>query len=73
LGVGGGVSSAIAETETIGVVEVSAEVRMAAESIGVVGVSAEEGIAIVGEIGRAGSIVRVFGRFEVRVRSSGKS
>jgi hypothetical protein len=57
LGVGGGVSSAGA----------------GAEIIGVVGVGAEGGIATAGEIGRTGSIVRVFGGFEVRVRSSGKS
>jgi hypothetical protein len=57
LGVDSGVSSAIVEAETIGVIEVSAEVR----------------IATAGEIGRAGSIIRVFGRFKVRVRSSSKS
>jgi hypothetical protein len=57
LGVGGGVSSA----------------RAGAETIGVMGVGAEVGMATAGEIGRAGSIVRVFGRFKVRVRSSGKS
>jgi hypothetical protein len=57
LGVGGGVSSAIARAETIGVVRIGAEV----------------GIATAEEIGRAGSIVRVFGGLEVRVRSSGKS
>jgi hypothetical protein len=73
LGVGGGVSSAEAGAEIIGVVGVGAEVRMAAESIGVVRVGAEGGIVTAGEIGRAGSIVRVFGRFKVKVRSSGKS
>jgi hypothetical protein len=57
LGVGGGVSSARARAETIGIVRVGAEVRMT---------TAEE-------IKRAGLIVRVFGRFKVRVRSSGKS
>jgi hypothetical protein len=51
LGVDGGVSSAIAGAETIDVVKVGAEV----------------GIATAGEVRRAGSIVRVFGRFEVRV------
>jgi hypothetical protein len=51
LGVSGRVSSVIARAETIGVVKVGAEV----------------GMATVGEIGRAGSIVRVFRRFEVRV------
>jgi hypothetical protein len=57
LGVGGGVGSARAGAETIGVVRIGAEV----------------GIATAEEIGRAGSIVRVFGGLEVRVRSSGKS
>jgi hypothetical protein len=57
LGVSGGVSSAIAGAETIGIVRVGAE----------------EGIVTAEEIGRAGLIVRVFGRFKVRVRSSGKS
>jgi hypothetical protein len=65
LGVGGGVSSAIAGAETIGVVEVGAEVGIE--------VGAEVGMATAGEIRRAGLIVRVFGRFKVRVRSSGKS
>jgi hypothetical protein len=53
LGVGGGVSSAITGAETIGVV----------------GVGAEVGIATAGEIGRTGSIVKVFGRFKVGVGS----
>jgi hypothetical protein len=53
LGVDGGVSSAIARAETIGVVRVGAEV----------------GIATAEKIRRAGSIVRVFRRFKVRVRS----
>jgi hypothetical protein len=57
LGVGGRVSSAIAEAETIGVVKIGAEV----------------GMATIEEIRRAGLIVRVFGRFKVRVRSFGKS
>jgi Lon protease-like protein len=73
LGVDGRVSSAIAEAEIIGVVRVGAEVRMAAESISVIKVGAEGGIVTAEEIGRAGLIVRVFGRFKVRVRSSGKS
>jgi hypothetical protein len=51
LGVSGGVSSAIAKAETIGVVKVGAKVRM----------------TITKEIRKAGLIVRVFGRFEVRV------
>ena len=51
-GVGGGISSA----------------RAGAETIGVVGVGAEVGIATVGEIGRTGSIVGVFGGFEVGIR-----
>jgi hypothetical protein len=46
-------------------VKVGAKVGMA------VGIKA--GIATTGEIGRIGSIVRVFGRFEVEVGSSGKS
>jgi hypothetical protein len=57
LAVGDGVSSVIAGAEIIGVVRVSAEV----------------GIATAEEIGRAGSIVKVFGRFKARVRSSDKS
>jgi hypothetical protein len=56
-GVRGGVSSAGAGAETIGVV----------------GVGAEVGIATAGEIGRTGSIVGVFGGFEIEVGSSGKS
>jgi hypothetical protein len=64
LGVRGGVSSAGAGADTIGVVK-GAEVRIE--------VGAEVGIATAEEIGRAGLIIRVFGRFKVRVRSSGKS
>ena len=63
-GVGGGVSSA----------------RAGAETIGVVGVGAEVGMATIGEIGRTGLIVGGFGGFEVEIRgfevgvgSSGKS
>jgi hypothetical protein len=58
-GVGGGVSSAGARAKTIGVVKVGAEVGMA---------TAEE-IRRTG----TGSIVGVFGGFEVKVGSSGKS
>jgi hypothetical protein len=49
--------------------------RARAETIGIVGVSAKAGIATAGEIGgtRPGLIVRVFGRFEVRVMFFGKS
>jgi hypothetical protein len=57
LSVGDKVSSAIAKAETIGVVEVGAEVR----------------IVTIREIRRAGLIVRDFRRFKVRVRSFGKS
>jgi hypothetical protein len=64
LGVDSGVSSTGAGADTIGVVR-GAEVGIE--------VGAEVGMATAGEIGRAGSTVRVFGRFEVRVRSSGKS
>jgi hypothetical protein len=62
LGVSGGVSSAKAGAETIGVVKVGAEVGIK--------VSAEVRIATVREIGktRTGSIVGVFGGFEVGIR-----
>jgi serine acetyltransferase len=73
LGVGDRVSSAGAGAKIIGVIRVGAEVRMAAESISIVRVGVKEGIATVGEIGRTGSIVRVFRGFEVRVKSFGKS
>jgi hypothetical protein len=89
LGVGGGVSSAGAGAGTIGVVKIGAKVGMAVdaeagiatETIGVVGagaeagmaVGAEAGIATTKEIGRTGSIVGVFERFEVKVGSSDKS
>jgi hypothetical protein len=60
---------------------VGAEAGMATETIGVVGAGAEAGMAVgaeagmatAREIGRTGSIVGVFGRFEVEVVSSGKS
>jgi hypothetical protein len=57
LGVCGRVSSTRARVETIGVVGVGVEVR----------------IATTGEIGRTGSIVEVFRGFKVRVGSYGKS
>jgi hypothetical protein len=56
-GVRGGVSSA----------------RARAETIGVVGVGIEVGIATTGEIRRTGSIVGVFRGFEIEVGSSSKS
>jgi hypothetical protein len=46
--------------------------ELAAADSGVEEVGAEVGIATVGEIGRAGLIVRVVGGFEVGVGSSGK-
>jgi hypothetical protein len=56
LGVGGGVSSAKAGADTIGIVKVGAEVGMTAA----------------GEIGRTGSIIRVFRGFKVKLRSFSK-
>ena len=47
--------------------------ELATAGSGVEEVGAEVGIATAEEIKRAGSIVRVFGGFEVRVGSSGKS
>jgi hypothetical protein len=47
--------------------------ELAVADLGVEGVGAEVGMATAEEIKRAGSIVRVFGGFEVRVGSSGKS
>jgi hypothetical protein len=47
--------------------------ELAVADLGVKGVNAEVGIATAEEIKRAGSIVRVFGGFEVKIRSFGKS
>jgi hypothetical protein len=53
--------------------EVGAEAGMATETIGVVGAGAEAGMATAEEIRRTGSIVKVFGWFEIKVVFSGKS
>jgi hypothetical protein len=47
--------------------------ELAAADLGVEGVGAEVGIVTAEEIRGAGTIIRVFGGFEVRVKSSGKS
>jgi hypothetical protein len=47
--------------------------ELAAADLGVEGVGAEVGMATAEEIREAGTIIRVFGGFEVRVGSSGKS
>jgi hypothetical protein len=47
--------------------------ELAAADLGVEGVGAEVRIATAEEIRRAGPIIRVFGGFEIRVGSSGKS
>jgi hypothetical protein len=81
LGVDDRVSSAGAGAKTISVVKVGAKVGIAVgaeavvanKTIGVVGAGAEAGMATAEEIRRTGSIVRVFGRFKVKVVSSGKS
>jgi hypothetical protein len=92
LGVDGGVGSAGAGAETIGVVKVgvvrvSAEVGMVVSAEVAIEVGTEVGIKVgakvrmattkeirgTGPIRRTGLIAGVFGGFEVRVRSSGKS
>jgi hypothetical protein len=76
-------------TETIGVVGASAEAEMAVSAKAGIEVSVEAGIAVSTKAGikvsakaeiataekirRTGLIIRVFGRFEVKVRSFGKS
>jgi hypothetical protein len=75
LGVGGGVGSAGAGAETIGVVRVSVEVGREVSTEVRMDVSAEVRMATAGKIGRTGtgSIIGVFGGFKVRVRFFSKS
>jgi hypothetical protein len=47
--------------------------ELAAADLGVEGVGAEVGITTIKEIRGAGTIIKVFGGFEVRVGFSGKS
>jgi hypothetical protein len=89
LGVGGGVGSAKAGAETIGVVRIGVEVGMAVGAEVGMEVGTEVGMkvgtevgmkvgtevrmATAGEIRKAGLVVKGFKRFEVEVSSSGKS
>jgi hypothetical protein len=75
LGVSGGVGSAGAGAETIGVVRVSVEVRREVSTEVRIDVSAEVRMATAGKIRRTetGSIIGVFRGFKVRVRFFSKS
>jgi ribosomal protein L14 len=73
LGVSGGVGSAKAGAETISIIRVGVEVKKEVSAKVGIEVGAEVRIATAGEIRKAGSVVRGFKGFEVKVGFSGKS